>query len=129
MTLQINGEVAAQVRGVVAKLGVKHVDIAAALQLTPMSLSRRMRGEVSFSAEEIFALAAFLKVDVSVFSTAATTTTSPAATTGAAAPHVDVALAGETADGQGSAGQSGKARNQLAAASTRAFPAIAETRD
>ena len=64
MTLQMTADIAAEVRVILARKQIKQSAVAEVMNLSPMATSRRLRGEVSFTAEEIFTLAAFLDVDV-----------------------------------------------------------------
>jgi len=80
MTLQLRTSVATRVRGLAAEQQVKQTEIAKALHLTKMAVSRRMRGDTSFTAEEIFTLSEFLQVPI-----ASLFTSSSAASSGDAA--------------------------------------------
>lgn len=55
-------DVAADVRAAAARQQVKHVDIAAALGMSKVSISRRMRGEVEFTIPELVTIADFIGV-------------------------------------------------------------------
>lgn len=56
--------IAAIVRGKVAELDVRQMDLAAAIGMDQQALSRRMRGKVDFTATELMLIAAYLKIDV-----------------------------------------------------------------
>lgn len=59
--------IAAEVRAIIARSGKKHGDVAEALGLSPSQLSRRVKGDIPFSAEQIAKLAQFFDVPVSAF--------------------------------------------------------------
>lgn len=71
MTTQTSTEsrtdIAARVRMVMAQKQIRQVAIASALHISPMAASRRMRGDVSFAAEEIHDLARCIGVPVGIF--------------------------------------------------------------
>lgn len=67
MTDQTTKAIAAEVRGVAARKLVRNAELARALGITSMSMSRRMRGETSFSGEELHKLAGVLEVPVDSF--------------------------------------------------------------
>jgi hypothetical protein len=58
--------IAANVRAEVARQGRRHNDAAAALGIHKANLSRRMRGEVAFRADELARLADWLGVPIAV---------------------------------------------------------------
>lgn len=64
MSFQITEALAGEVRAAVAKKRLKHSDLAVALRLSKAQVSRRMRGETSFSAEEFLLLARHLGISV-----------------------------------------------------------------
>lgn len=56
--------IAANVRAEVARQGRRHTDAAAAIGVHKANLSRRMRGEVAFRADELARLAEWLGVPI-----------------------------------------------------------------
>jgi transcriptional regulator with XRE-family HTH domain len=64
MTTQPTELLAAEVRGLVAKKRIRQGEIAKALHISPMAVSRRLQGRTSFLAEEFLALARFLNTSV-----------------------------------------------------------------
>lgn len=59
--------IAAEARAVLARERTKQSDVAEALGLSRSQLSRRLSGQISFSAEEIAHLAQFAGVPVGQF--------------------------------------------------------------
>lgn len=56
--------IAGEVRAAVAREGVSARSLAREVEMSPASLSRKLRGDVSFSVEELIAIANFLDVSV-----------------------------------------------------------------
>lgn len=67
MAILSNAEVADRVRGVAAERRLSRGQIAATLQVTPMSLSRRLNGQTPLTAAELSALSDLLDVPVGRF--------------------------------------------------------------
>ncbi|MGW9021295.1 helix-turn-helix domain-containing protein [Leucobacter chromiiresistens] len=67
MAIQTNADVASLVRGAMAERGVRQSDVAQALGVSRMAVSRRLSGETSFSAEELIVLRDVLGVPVGRF--------------------------------------------------------------
>jgi transcriptional regulator with XRE-family HTH domain len=88
MTLQITHKVAGEVRGLIAKKRIKHKEVAQVLHVSPMAVSRRMRGEVSFTAEDMLLLASFLDVPVGALYGETSSQSTPVES---ASPHADSA--------------------------------------
>lgn len=61
--------VSARVRGLLAERNTPHADMAKALGMSRTAFGRRIRSEVSFSAESIRTLASELRVPVDYFYT------------------------------------------------------------
>jgi transcriptional regulator with XRE-family HTH domain len=64
MAKQTTLEIAAEVRSVLAKKQIRQVQVAVGLSLSSMQVSRRLRGEVAFTGEELSSLAELLDVPV-----------------------------------------------------------------
>lgn len=77
MTVMTNAEVAGKVRGAAAERRVRQAELAAALSMSEMAMSRRMQGQTPFSPEELSRLGDVLRVPVATFfgERAETTTT------------------------------------------------------
>lgn len=60
-------QVAAAVRAELARAGRNQQSLAAHLHLSQPAVSRRLSGAVSFSIDELVAIAAYLEVEVSLF--------------------------------------------------------------
>lgn len=60
MLATVTGAVAAEIRGELARRLISQREVAVALGVAPMYLSRRMRGETAFDIEEIAAIAQLL---------------------------------------------------------------------
>lgn len=67
MAVQTNEDVAAKVRGLAAEQRVNQAQVALALTLSPMAVSRRFSGQTPFEPEELIRLSALLGVSVSQF--------------------------------------------------------------
>lgn len=67
MPMQNTPNVADKVRGIAAERRVRQVDIAAALNLSRMAVTRRFNGSVPFSAPELIILSKHLGVPVGAF--------------------------------------------------------------
>jgi len=66
MTLQNTLRIAAEVRAVAARHQSRYADLAPVLNVSKPGISRRMRGEQSFTAEEMQTLATHFGVPVGV---------------------------------------------------------------
>ncbi len=64
MATTIDQRVAANVRAEMARRRVSQQTLANAMDLSFMSISRRMSGHVSFSISELYRVAEILKVDI-----------------------------------------------------------------
>ncbi|RIR58244.1 XRE family transcriptional regulator [Mycobacteroides abscessus] len=64
MATTIDQRVAANVRAEMARRRVSQQTLANAMDLSFMSISRRMSGHVSFSISELYRVAEVLKVDI-----------------------------------------------------------------
>ncbi len=67
MSIQTTPSVAAKVRGIAAEKRVRQVDLASALNLSKMGVTRRFNGSVPFSDRELIVLAKYLDVPVGAF--------------------------------------------------------------
>lgn len=67
MAILTNEEVADRVRGVAAERRLSRTQIAETLQVTPMSLSRRLNGKTPLTAAELSTLSDLLEVPVGRF--------------------------------------------------------------
>lgn len=67
MAVQTNADVAAKVRGALAEKQFNASQIAASLNLSKMSMSRRMRGETPFTPEELIIISGEIQVPVASF--------------------------------------------------------------
>ena len=67
MTIRTNADVAAKVRGVAAERLVSQGELAAALNISRMSMSRRFSGQTAFAPAELIALALLFNVPVGTF--------------------------------------------------------------
>lgn len=56
--------VAGEVRAAIARAGVSARSLASEVEMSPASLSRKLRGDVSFSVEEVIAIANQLDVSI-----------------------------------------------------------------
>lgn len=56
---------AATVRAELARRGIKHITLAAHLGYSQPAMSRRLKGEIDFSASDLVAIAALLDVPAS----------------------------------------------------------------
>lgn len=67
MAIETNADVAARVRGVLAEKQVKRGEIAVTLNLSAMSISRRLSGDTPFAPEELIKIAHQCAVPVGTF--------------------------------------------------------------
>ena len=67
MAILSNADVANKVRGVAAEKRVTQAELAFALSMTEMAMSRRMKGQTPFSPEELSRMADVLSTPVSTF--------------------------------------------------------------
>lgn len=67
MAILSNADVASKVRGVAAEHRTTQVDLAAALRMSPMAISRRMSGATPFTPEELIAISRHFGVPVGTF--------------------------------------------------------------
>lgn len=65
MTKQHGSRVAANIRGELAKAGLKQGDLAEALDMTRSGVSDRLGDKTSITVDWLFDVAAYLKVDAS----------------------------------------------------------------
>lgn len=56
--------IAGEVRAAVARAGVSARSLAIEVEMSPASLSRKLRGDVSFSVEELIAIANHLGISI-----------------------------------------------------------------
>lgn len=67
MQIVTNGDVAAKVRGVAAERGLKQAQLADAIGMSKMRLSRRFSGVTPFSPAELISIARVFDVPVGAF--------------------------------------------------------------
>lgn len=60
-------DVAGKVRGISAEKRIRQVDLASALNLSRMAITRRFNGSVPFTDRELIALSDYLDVPVGAF--------------------------------------------------------------
>jgi transcriptional regulator with XRE-family HTH domain len=63
MSTRPTSPVAANVRAEIARRGLRHADLAAALGISAPAMSRRLNGEMTFDVDELQTVADFLGVD------------------------------------------------------------------
>lgn len=66
-TCKPDPQVAATVRAELARAGRNQQSLANHLHLSQPAISRRLKGDVSFSIDELVSVAAYLGVDVTLF--------------------------------------------------------------
>lgn len=67
MAIVTNSDVAGKVRGVAAEKRVSQAELADAISVSRMSMSRRFRGDTPFTAEELSKIANRLGTPVAAF--------------------------------------------------------------
>lgn len=67
MAILSNADVAGKVRGAAAEKRVTQAELAQALSMSEMAMSRRMKGETPFAPEELSRLADALSTPVATF--------------------------------------------------------------
>lgn len=67
MAILSNAEVAGKVRGAAAEKRITQAELATALSMSEMAMSRRMKGATPFAPEELSRLAAVIGVTVATF--------------------------------------------------------------
>lgn len=67
MEIQTNADVAAKVRGALAEKRVKQAEVAGAIHLSRMAISRRLAGDTPFTPEELITVAGLCEVPVASF--------------------------------------------------------------
>lgn len=67
MAIQTRADVPNKIRGIAAEKRVRQADLAEALHVSKMSITRRLNGSVPFTADELIDLGVFLNVPVGAF--------------------------------------------------------------
>lgn len=67
MAIETNADVAGKVRGAAAERRISQAELADAMHMTPMSMSRRLAGSTPFTPEELIRLGRVLGTPVATF--------------------------------------------------------------